>query len=422
MPLFEYKAITPEGRALKGVIDAENVKAARVKLRKQGVFATEVNEGQSERKSRKAAAAGEKASLADRLAEMSLSDLFTRISPQDVAVMTRQLSTLLHAGLPLIESLNALIEQIDNVKFKRILSHVKDRVNEGSSLADAMRSSSKVFTDLFVNMIRAGESSGTLEVVLQRLADYLESQVKLRNKIYSTMTYPVIMMLLMVGVIAILFIFVIPKITKIFQETNQTLPIYTEILINVSEAMKSYWWVMALAIAAALWAFRRWVATEEGRYKFDAFKLRMPLFGRLVRMVAISRFAKTLSTLLASGVNVLMSLDIVKNIVGNRIIEEAIVKSRESISEGASIADPLKRSGVFPPIVIHMVAIGEKSGELEGMLLKVSEAYDNEVESIITGLTAMLEPIMIVVMASIVFFIMISILLPLFQMNNMVTM
>jgi general secretion pathway protein F len=412
VPLFEYKAITPEGRTLKGVVDAESVKAARVKLRKQGVFATEVNEGQAESAPKNAST----------LAKMNLGDLFTRISQQDVSVMTRQLSTLLAAGLPLIESLNALIEQLDNMKFKRILSSVKDRVNEGMSLADAMRQSSKVFGDLYVNMIRAGESSGTLEIVLQRLADYLESQVKLRNKIYATMTYPIIMMFLMMGVVAVLFIFVIPKITKIFEETKQSLPIYTEILIKASDFAKNYWWVLVVLAWGAVWAFRRWVATEKGRYKWDGFKLRMPLFGRLTRMVAISRFAKTLSTLLASGVNVLMSLDIVKNIVGNKIIEEAIQKARESISEGATISDPLRRSGVFPPIVVHMVAIGEKSGDLEGMLLKVSDAYDNEVEAIITGLTAMLEPIMIVLMAGIVFFMMISILLPLFQMNNMVTM
>jgi general secretion pathway protein F len=414
VPLFEYKAITPEGRTMKGVVDAESPKAARLKLRKQGVFATEVFEGKAERAK---AAAGTKVSA---LANLNLSDMFTRISPQDISVMTRQLSTLLGAGLPLIESLNALIEQVDNMKLKRVLSDVKDRVNEGKSLADAMRMSSRSFNDLFVNMIRAGESSGTLEIVLQRLADYLEGQVKLRNKIYATMTYPVIMLALMVGVIAILFIFVIPKITKIFEETNQALPVYTEILITGSEFAKNYWWAIGLLFAAAFWMFRRWVATEKGRYKFDRFKLRMPLFGKLVLMVAISRFSKTLSTLLSSGVNVLMSLDIVKNIVGNKIIEEAITNARESISEGATISDPLRKSGIFPPIVIHMVAIGEKSGELEGMLLKVSEAYDNEVESIITGLTAMLEPIMIVLMAGIVFFMMISILMPLFQMNNMV--
>lgn len=412
MPLFEYRAISPEGRTLKGVIDAENPKAARLKLRKQGVFATDVLEGRGE--SEKNAK-----SDASKLANYNLSDLFTRVSVQDISVMTRQLSTLLGAGLPLIESLNALIDQVDNMKLKRILSNVKDRVNEGASLADAMRVSSKAFSDLFVNMIRAGESSGTLEVVLQRLADYLESQVRLRNKIYATMTYPIIMMFLMMGVIGILFVFVIPKITKIFEETKQTLPIYTTILIAGSEAAKNYWWVFLGLIAGAVYAFRRWTNTVEGRYKFDKFKLNMPVFGRLVRMVAISRFANTFSTLLASGVNVLTSLDIVRAIVGNKIIEEAIINARTNIQEGASIADPLRKSGVFPPIVIHMVAIGEKSGELEAMLLKVSEAYDNEIETIITGLTALLEPIMIVMMAGIVFFMMISILMPLFQMNNM---
>jgi general secretion pathway protein F len=410
MPLFEYRAMTPAGRSMKGVIDAENVKAARTKLRKQGLYATDVHEGVADTKAKSPGA----------LARINLSDLFTRVSVNEVAVMTRQLSTLLSAGLPLMESLMALIDQIDNVRLKRIISAVKDRVNEGASLADAMRQSSRVFSDLYVNMIRAGESSGTLEIVLQRLADYLEAQVRLRNKIAATMTYPVIMLFLMMGVIAVLFVFVIPKITTIFEETNQVLPIYTTILIEGSEFAKNYWWSFLVAGGLGYYGFRRWTNTPKGRRRFDAFKLRVPLFGKLVRMVAISRFTKTLATLLASGVNVLMSLNIVKSIVGNTVIEEAVSQARESISEGASIADPLRRSGVFPPIVIHMVAIGEKSGELEGMLLKVSEAYDNEVESMVTGLTAMLEPIMIVVMAGIVFFIMISILMPLFQMNTMV--
>ncbi len=411
MPLFEYRAMTPAGKSLKGVIDAENLKAARAKLRKQGLFATDVIEGHSE---------AVKEGRSFSLGQVDLRNAFTRVAPGDIAVMTRQLSTLLGAGLPLMESLNALIEQIDNMRLKRIVSNVKDRVNEGASLADALRQSSRVFSDLYVNMIRAGESSGTLEIVLQRLADYTESQVKLRNKIAAAMTYPVIMMFLMMGVIGVLFVFVIPKITSIFEETNQALPIYTEILIQVSSFVSNYWWGVLGMMGFSVWGFRRWVSTEKGRHRFDAFSLRAPLFGRLVRMVAISRFTRTLSTLLASGVNVLMSLDIVRNIVGNRIIEDAITQARESISEGASIAEPLKRSGVFPPIVIHMVAIGEKSGELEGMLLKVAEAYDNEVESVITGLTAMLEPVMIIVMAGIVFFIMISILLPLFQMNQLV--
>lgn len=412
MPLFEYRAITPDGRTLKGVVDADSAKAARAKLRKQGVFATEVIEGTAKE---------EKSSQARSWDRVHLRDLFQRIGVSDISLMTRQLSTLLGAGLPLIESLNALIEQVDNMKLKGVLSSVKDRVNEGSSLADALKSSSRAFSDLYVNMVRAGESSGTLEIVLARLADYLESQVKLRNKILATMAYPAIMLLLMLGVLAVLFVFVIPKITKIFEETNQALPIYTTILIESSEFVKSYWWLLVSLGAGIIHGFRRWVRTEKGRRRFDAFKLKLPLFGKLFRMVAISRFARTLSTLLSSGVNVLMSLEIVKNIVGNRIIEEAIVQARESITEGTSIADPLRKSGVFPPIVIHMVAIGEKSGELEAMLLKVSDAYDNEVEAVITGVTSLLEPIMIIFMASIVFFIMISILLPLFQMNNMVS-
>ncbi len=411
MPLFEYKAMTPQGRTMKGVIDAESAKAARYKLRKQGLFATDVIEGATS-----VAASSAKGALAN----MTFRDLVTRVTQQDISVMTRQLATLLAAGLPLIESLNALIEQVDNLKLKRMITNVRDRVNEGASLADAMRQSSKAFGDLYVNMIRAGETSGTLEIVLQRLADYLESQVKLRNKIYATLTYPIIMMILMVGVVAVLFIFVIPKITTIFQETNQALPIYTAILISMSEFAKNYWWVVFAALVVAGWFFHRWTQTEKGRRRWDAFKLKVPLYGKVIRMVAISRFSKTLSTLLASGVNVLMSFDIVRNIVGNRIIEEAIEQARESISEGASIADPLRRSGVFPPIVLHMIAIGEKSGELEAMLLKVSDSYDNEVETIVTGMTALLEPIMIVMMAGIVFFMMISILMPLFQMNQMV--
>ena len=341
-----------------------------------------------------------------------------RVKADDVAVATRQLAVLVNAGIPLVDALTALVEQVDHERLKRVLSAVKQRVNEGSSLADALGQHPKAFSNLYVNMIRAGESSGALDVVLFRLADFTESQARLRSKVLGTLTYPAAMVIIGAAVMGILFTVVIPKITKIFEDTKVVLPWTTRILLGVANFMHDWWWAMILLLAAGIYGFLRWRRTEAGRARWDIWVLDAPIFGSLIRQVAVARFSRTLATLLKSGVPLLTALDIVRNIVGNTRLAAVIEEARESIKEGESIAAPLKRSGEFPPLVYHMIAIGEKSGELEDMLGNVANAYDSQVETKIAALTSLLEPIMIVVMGVAVAFIVFSILMPILQINT----
>jgi general secretion pathway protein F len=301
---------------------------------------------------------------------------------------------------------------------KRIVSDVRQRVNEGSSLADAMALHPKAFTTLFVNMIRAGESSGALEVVLVRLADFTESQARLRSKVVGTLTYPAAMLLIGTAILGILFTVVIPKVVKIFDETQVVLPWTTRALIATTSFIHDWWWALALLVAAAVYGVLRWRDTERGRAAWDRRVLRAPLFGPLLRQIAIGRFSRTLATLLKSGVPLLVSLDIVKNVVGNVRLAAVVDEARTAIQEGESIAAPLRRSGEFPPLVYHMVAIGERTGALEEMLTNVANAYESQVETKIGALTSLLEPIMIVGMGIAVAFIVFSILMPILQINT----
>jgi general secretion pathway protein F len=406
MPVFEYKALDQRGRAVEGLREADSPKTLRAVLRRDGVFLTEV--------------LGQKAAEAAQKREVSVKRFVGgRISANDVAITTRQLAVLVGAGIPLVEGLAALVDQVDHERMKRVISDVRQRVNEGSSLADAMASHPKAFGTLYVNMIRAGESSGALDVVLVRLADFTESQARLRSKVIGSLTYPAAMLVIGTAILGILFTVVIPKITKIFDDTKVTLPWTTKALIGFTGFVHDWWWVVVLVNAAALYGFYRWVQTPAGRAAWDKKVLTAPLFGGLVRQIALARFSRTLATLLKSGVPLLTSMDIVKNIVGNVRLATVIEEARTSIQEGESIAAPLKRSGEFPPLVYHMVAIGEKSGELEEMLNNVANAYESQVETRIGALTSLLEPLMIVTMGVVVAFIVFSILMPILQINNL---
>jgi general secretion pathway protein F len=341
-----------------------------------------------------------------------------RVSAQDLAIATRQLAVLVDAGIPLVDALTALVEQVDKEKLKRVLGDVKQRVNEGASLADALAQHPRVFQDLYVNMIRAGEHSGALEVVLVRLADFTESQARLRSKIMGTMAYPIAMMGIGSVVLGVLFTVVIPKLIKLFEDTKATLPWMTRALIGFTDLVTGYWWAILAVAAAAVWGFLRWKRTPGGKARWHRFVLTVPVFGRLVRIIAIGRFARTLSTLLKSGVPLLTAMDIVKNIVGNVRLAEVIEQARDAIREGESIAAPLKRSGEFPPLVHHMVAVGERSGALEEMLANVANAYEGQVETTVGALTSLLEPLMIVAMGGVVAFIVFSVLMPILQINS----
>jgi general secretion pathway protein F len=404
--VYAYKGIDARGKSVKGTRDADSAKALRTVLKRDGVLATEILE-QSEA-TRKAAR------------DIDFGRLFRRISPMDVAIATRQLSVLLRSGVPLVEALSALIEQLDHPELKSAFTDTRNQVNEGSTLADALKAHPKIFPTLYVNMVAAGEASGTLEEVLGRLADFLDDQTRLQSKVRGALAYPIVMAVVVVLILFLMMSVVVPKVTAIFENFNQTLPWYTSLLIWVSNILSNYWWLLAVLIGGGIYWFRRWQATEEGRKKWDLFVLEIPLFGPLLIMVAVSRFARTLATLLASGVPVLTAMDITRNVLGNtelmRVVEEALA----SVREGEGIAKPLRQAGRFPPIVTHMIAVGERTGQLEEMLIHVADAYDQQIEVRVGAVTSILEPLLIVVMGAVVGGIAFAILMPLLQLNEMI--
>lgn len=406
MAIFEYKAIGTDGKNVKGHVESDSNKNARLKLKKQGLMVTDIFEKNALQK------AGAKGSAGGSL-------FGGRVSQEEIATMTRQLASLVKANIPLVDALNALVEQIESVAFKTILSQVREAVNEGTSLAKALAQHPKVFDHIFLNMVEAGESSGTLGLVLLRLADLKEAQTRLRRKVVGGMTYPIIMFLVAMLVLVGIFTFVIPKLQQIFVSMNKQLPMTTEILIWISVQLTTWWPLMLAAIGFVAFLFHRWINTVSGRSKWDRFQLSAPVLGRVTRMMGITRFAGTMSTLLASGVPILQAMSIAKNLVGNVHLAKAIEDARSNITEGQSIADPLRRSGEFPPLVIHMIAIGEKTGELPTMLKNVADSYDEQVTVAVDSMTAMLEPAMIVFMGGTVGFIVVSVISPLMEMSNL---
>jgi general secretion pathway protein F len=406
LPVFEYRGVDTEGKNVRGIIDADSPRLARSRLKKTGVFPTEVQE---------AIAAGRR-----ERRDLSVIHLVRRVQLQDLAVMTRQLATLVSAGLAMVPALSSLTNQIENPNLQKVVSQIRERVKEGSSLSDSLREFPRIFSNLYVNMVAAGESSGALDIVLLRLADFTENQVKLRNRVLAALLYPILMVFLATAAVTFLMLNVVPKILELFADWGQALPLPTLILLEITGFFKTYGWFVLFGLVGALLAIVFYLKTDRGRFLFDRLVLRIPIFGRLTRIIATTRFSRTLGTLLVSGIPVVRAMNIVKNIVNNRVIAEAIENSQESIVEGQSIAAPLARSGVFPPMVTDMIAIGENSGQLEQMLLKVSDAYDNQIETTVTGLTSILEPFLILIMGGIVFFIVLAVLLPIFEMNRMV--
>ncbi len=415
MPVYAYKGLNASGRNVSGVIDADTPKGARQKLRGVGVFPTDLAEEHAQ-----ASATKPKADPAASPYSINVSQYFERIKPQDLALMTRQLSTLIGAGLPLVDCLSALIEQTETQRLKRIISQVRERVTEGGAFADALKEHPRIFTDLYTNMVRAGEASGALDVVLERLAEYTESSARLRAKVQSALTYPVLMGIASMSILLFLLSYVVPKVTKIFEDTHQALPTMTVVLLAISGFLQEYWWIVLALIIFAVVGVRLSKRTPAGLLRYDSYVLRIPYFGVLMKKVALARFARTLSTLLQSGISLLPSLDIVKNVVSNSLIAETIETARNSIREGHSIAPPLKKSGLFPPLLVHMIAVGEKSGELEEMLKRAADAYDNEVENSVASLTSIMEPMIIIFIGGIVLFIVLAIMVPIFELNQLV--
>ena len=410
MPLYAYKGIGPSGKVTSGVRDAESPKALRQLLRKDGVVVTQVDLSKG----------GKKVSRGRGLSkEVDFADVLGGIKKSEVAAFTRQLATLLKAGIPLAESLAALFEQAEKVKLKRILGEVRGAVNEGSSLADAVAKHPTVFDELFVSMVRAGETAGNLDEVLLRLADFMESAQRLRGKVTSAMVDPAIMIGVGVIIMSILMIAVVPKITGMFAQQGKTLPANTRFLIWLSHVFGAYWFIwLALAIAGAV-GFRAWARSDAGRPRWHRVVLRAPLFGPLLRQVAVARFARTLGTMLQAGVPMLRALDVAREVLGNVVMMKAVDTARAGVTEGESLAVMLRKSGHFPSTVTHMVAVGERSGTLESMLIRVADAHEQDIDMKLGRLTSMLEPIMILVMGVGVAFVVFSILQPLMDMSKM---
>lgn len=407
MPIYEYEALDKNGRKSKGVIEAGAVAVARQKIRESGVFPVELHEtGNGKRQS---------------AAQMSMGGLFGKVRFNDVSLMTRQLATLLGAGLPLVPSLSTLVSQTAHPQMKQTLARIKEEVNEGKSLTAGMALFPKIFSPFYINMVKAGEISGMMNLVLERLADFNESQQALRAKINSALAYPLIMFAIGALVVFFLVTFIVPNITQIFEEMHQTLPFVTVLLITVSGFMKSFWWLLAgIILLAFLAAKYMLLKTEKGIYAWDRFKFKVPLFGVLNQKIALARFSRTLGTLLQSGVPLLASLEIVADIVDNRLMADAIRLAAKDVEEGQTLSLPLARSGFFPPLASEMIAVGEQSGTLETMLQRIANAYEVEAAARIMTLTSLLEPLMILVMGFMVGFIVVSVLLPIFDMNQLV--
>jgi general secretion pathway protein F len=411
MPVYHYKGYRNDGGAATGIIDAESPKVARVKLRKVGVFPTDmVEQGLTTTGSSTGSSAKSRAGIGRSPA----------LSTTDVAMLTRQLATLLVAGLPLVEALGVMVDQTEKRSVKSLMADIREEIRGGSSYSAVLERYPREFSRIYVHMVRAGEASGALDQILFRLAEFLEKQLALKHKVTNAILYPALMLIVGILVLFFLMTFVIPKITAVFTSLKQALPLPTVILMNVSQVFADYWAVMLAGVGLIVWAARRAMKTEAGRFTADRWLLKIPLVGEVARMVAISRLTSTLATMLASGVQLLDAMDVAKRVMNNRVLEHAVEGARQNIREGETIAEPLKRSGEFPALVTHMIAVGERSGEMEEMLRRIGHIYDGEVDRVITRFTSLLEPIMILVMGILVFGIVVAILLPIFEMGQMV--
>jgi general secretion pathway protein F len=418
MPIYEYKAFATGGSVKSGVIDADTTRDARQRLRRENLLVSEIHETKGGHRVR--VGKGRMRGILDKIRKTRSAQTTSSMRNLEILTgVTRQMGTLLGSGIPLAETLKAMVEQAEQRSTETMFREIRERINQGASLADALSDHPQMFSELYVNMVRAGEATGNVDVVLKRLADYLQSQRALRRKVVSALTYPAMMIGIGLIVVSILMTVVVPKITGMLTDTGQTLPTPTKVLIFVSKFFKDYWLVGAALLAVIFYAFERIYKTSDaGRLFIDRNMLRMPIVGDLLRKQAVARFTRTLSTLLQSGVPAVNSLEITRTVVGNRVIADATEFIRVRILEGTDIATPLKQTGVFPALVGYMVNVGEQSGELEQMLDRVANSYDEEIDIATERLTSVLEPIMIVFLAAVVGYIVVSIVLPILQIGQ----
>lgn len=397
MPIFLWQAETKKGESRKGEIEAADDAAARGMLRRQGYKTITVKKKPKD------------------IFE-SIPFLQQSVSEKDVVVFARIFATMINAGLPLIQCLDLLGKQEQNKTFAKVIGSIKDDIEGGSTLTDALKKYPKIFDDLFVNLVAAGESGGILDIILQRLSGYMEKAMKLKAKVKGAMTYPASVLVISIGVVAVLLLKVIPVFQKMFEGMGGKLPGPTQFLVDASQFAQDYFLIMGGGVAAAVFAFKRFYATEKGTLMIDALVLKSPVFGPLLKKVAVAKFTRTLSTMMSSGVPIMEGLGIVSKTAGNKIIENALVKTRQSISEGKTIAEPLMETDVFPAMVVQMIAVGEATGALDTMLSKIADFYDDEVDTAVGALTALLEPFMMVFLGGVVGGMIIAMYLPIFQM------
>ena len=411
MPVYTYKGVTSAGKSTRGQLSADNLRTARLRMRQDGIFLTEIGETNTQ-----AAASGDETTSGRSRFNPSFT-LGRRIPGLERSVATRQLATLTAAGIPLVEAMSALVEQIEHSYLKSVMAQARDRVNEGASLADALQETGE-FDNLYISMIHAGEARGNLDTVLRRISDYLEDQVRLQGKISSILMYPIFMLVFTGLVVVALVTWVLPQITGLLISLDQDLPFYTDWIIRGSAFAREWWWAVLIAAIGAFSAFRVAIKTDRGRSAWDRTKLRLPYVGRIVRVVSIARFSRTLATLLTAGVGIVQSLEIARYVANNAVMSDVIDGARTAILEGAALAVPLRASGEFPPMVTTMIEVGERSGELEAMLDKVANTYDEQVEQTVAKLTSLIEPALILVMVGIVLVIILATLMPLLQITN----
>jgi len=401
MPVFLWEATTRKGVERTGEIDAVDQAAVRNILRKQGFKSITV-----------------KAKPKDILEYLPF--LKEKVKEKNVVVFCRIFATMINAGLPLIQCLELLADQEENKTFKKVILAVKDDIEGGSTLCDALKKHPDIFDQLFVNLIAAGESGGILDVILNRLSTYLEKAAKLKSKVKGAMTYPAAVLVISLGVVALLLIKVIPVFQKMFEGMGGQLPAPTQFLVNASAFAQSYWWVMLGIIIAIVFAFKTFRKTARGQHITDDLALRAPVFGPLLKKVAVAKFTRTLSTMMSSGVPILEGLTIVSRTAGNVIIENALIKVRQSISEGKTIAEPLMETKLFPNMVVQMISVGEATGALDSMLSKIADFYDDEVDAAVEAMTALLEPFMMVFLGGVVGGMIVAMYLPIFKMASVV--
>ena len=407
MAAYVYKALDSKGKSLTGIIDADSPKAASIQLQKQGLFPSEINEQKS----------GSATKGSGLNFEVDFSKLLQRVSAQELAEMTSQLETLLRNSIDVAESLQMLSEQTSNQMLKLALVEIRDEVRQGRSLAAAMRKHPKIFNNLYVSMIEVGQEAGNMDQVLARLKEYTVKMVALQQKVVTAVTYPALMGFISVSVVLGLFIGVIPRISTMFDSFGATLPLITRIMLGISNILQAYWWLIPIVGVIVIWGGRKYIQTPKGKKNLHIALLKLPLLGNLLRMIAISRFTRTLATLLRSGVPLASALPIARNVIGNVILEEAIDQANNNIIKGQSLSEPLAKSGHFPPLMVRMIAVGERTGEIEELLFEASAVYDQRVDSQLSSLTSILEPLLIVVLGGFVVLVAISILLPMLNMS-----